>query len=112
MSAPPRSLLVTVLIAFLILMVSCGERERLVGKYQVDDNKSRRSQIISLELMANGQGSWATDEDSVSFRWESRENEIRLHTKSGGHIEGKIVGDTIEIILPSVGKYYFKKVKR
>ena len=61
--------------------------------------------------MPNGQGSWSIEEDNVSFKWEIRENEIWLHTKSGGVIVGKIVGETIEINLPAAGEYYFKKVK-
>ncbi len=62
--------------------------------------------------MANGQGSWSIEEDNASFKWEIRENEIWLHTKSGGLIVGRIVGEAIVINLPGVGEYYFKKVKR
>ena len=108
----PRSLLVNVFIVFLVLMLSCEDREKLVGKYQVDGNQNLPSQTISLELMANGQGSWSIEEDNAFFKWEIRAKEIWLHTKSGGVIVGRIVGETIEINLPGVGEYYFKKVKR
>jgi hypothetical protein len=94
------------------LTTGCEERGRLSGRYVADIDENRLSPTISLELMDNGQGSWSTEEDNVSFKWEIRENEIWLHTKSGGVIVGKIVGETIEINLPGVGEYYFEKVKR
>jgi len=110
--APPRSsfIIVIVFAVFLVLIVSCEDTEKLLGKYQADTNKNRQSANIFLELMDNGQGSWSTEEDSVSFKWEIRENEIWLHTKSGGVIVGKIVGETIKITLPALGEYDFKKV--
>jgi len=112
MMASHRSSLITVFIVFLVLMVSCEGRDKFVGKYQAYTNKNRQSLTIFLELMANGQGSWSIEEDNASFKWEIREKEIWLHTKSGGVIVGKINGETIEIHLPGVGEYYFKKVKR
>ena len=112
MTAPPRSSLTTVFILFLVLMVSCEDRGKLVGKYQADNNENRQSVTIFLELLANGQGSWSIEEDNASFKWEIREDAIWLHTRSGGVIVGKIVEETIEIHLPGVGEYYFKKVKR
>ncbi len=93
-------------------MVSCEDRGKLVGKYQADTNKNRPSQTISLELSANGQGSWSIEEDNASFKWEIREDAIWLHTRSGGVIVGEISGETIQINLPGAGQYYFKKVKR
>ena len=107
-----RSLLITFSIVFLVLMVSCEGRGKLVGKYRADTNENRQSVTIFLELLANGQGSWSIEEDNASFKWEIREDAIWLHTRSGGVIVGKIVGETIEIHLPGVGEYYFKKVKR
>lgn len=111
MMTRPRSSLINVFIALLMLIVSCEGREQFTGKYRADTN-NRQSHTILLELMADGRGSWSTAEDNVPFKWEIRKKEIWLHTKSGGVIVGKIVGETIEIDLPSVGEYQFKKVKR
>ena len=108
----PQFLVLMVLAFSLPLTTGCEERGRLSGRYVADIDENRLSPTISLELMDNGQGSWSTEEDSVSFKWEIRESEIWLHTKSGGVIVGKIVGETIEINLPGVGEYYFEKVKR
>ena len=107
----PERFLMMVLVFSLLLAMSCQDRGRLSGRYAADVGKNRISPTISLELMPNGQGSWSIEEDNVSFKWEIRENEIWLHTKSGGVIVGKIVGETIEINLPAAGEYYFKKVK-
>ena len=92
--------------------MSCENREYLIGKYQADVAVNGGSQTIFLELMANGQGAWSSEEDNVPFKWESKENEVWLHTKSGGLIMAKVAGETIEINVPSLGEYHFKKVKR
>jgi len=106
----PERFLMMVLVFSLLLAMSCQDRGRLSGRYAAGGDENQDSLTISLELMANGQGSWSIEEDNVSFKWEIRENEIWLHTKSGGVIVGKIVGETIEINLPAAGEYYFKKV--
>ena len=54
----PRSSLINVFIAFVVLIVSCEGREQLTGKYQADTN-NRQSHTILLELMADGRGSWS-----------------------------------------------------
>jgi len=108
----PERFLMMVLVFSLLLAMSCQDKGRLSGRYAAGGDENQDSLTISLELMANGQGSWSIEEDNVSFKWEIRENEIWLHTKSGGVIVGKIVGETIEINLPAAGEYYFKKVKR
>jgi len=108
----PQFLMLMVLVFSLLFAMSCEDRGSLSGRYVADIDKNQISPTISLELMANGQGSWSTEEDNISFKWEIREGEIWLHTKSGGVIVGKIVGETIEINLPGISEYYFKKVKR
>lgn len=108
----PQFFMLMVLVFSLLFAMSCEDRESLSGRYVADMEKNPTSPTISLELMANGQGSWSTEEDNISFKWEIREGEIWLHTKSGGVIVGKIVGETIEIIVPGVGEYYFKKLSR
>jgi hypothetical protein len=64
-----------------------------------------------IELKKNGVGVWRVLDDEASFRWDAKDNEIRLHTKTGGVIIGKIQGDTLEIALPGRSVRYFKRVK-
>ena len=106
----PERFLMMVLVFSLLLAMSCQDRGRLSGRYAAGGDENQDSLTISLELMANGQGSWSIEEDNVSFKWELRKGEIWLHTKSGGVIVGKIVGETIKITLPALGEYDFKKV--
>jgi len=73
--------------------------------------EGEQSMTVLLELGENGTGSWAVEEDNVNFRWEVREKDILLHTKSGGVIVGSIVGETIDIYLPGVGVHTFKKIR-
>lgn len=110
---PPQSFSITMVLVFsLLFTMSCQDRGRLSGRYAAGGDENQDSLTISLELMANGQGSWSIEEDNVSFKWELRQTEIWLHTKSGGVIVGKVVGETIQINLAGAGEYYFKKVKR
>lgn len=107
-----RFLLLSVSALFLVFTGACENREHLVGKYQTAIDVNGESQTILLELMANGQGSWSGQEDNITFKWESKEDEIWLHTKSGGLIVAKIVGENIEIDLAGAGLYRFKKIER
>jgi hypothetical protein len=104
------SFLIWFLIFSLILTFSCSkDRNRLAGRYVAEDNKGKQLQTVLLELKSNGEGSWATEEDNISFRWEIKGEEILVHTKSGGVIIGNIVGETIKINLPGVSMHSFKK---
>lgn len=64
--------------------------------YRVDYPRGRKMDIL-------------LSHEKVSFRWSVRDNEIRLHTKEGGIIMGKIQGDTLEITLPGAKSMSFKK---
>ncbi|MBL7213259.1 MAG: hypothetical protein KJ573_09140 [Proteobacteria bacterium] len=106
------SLLTGLIISLAIIVVSCGDKDKWAGKYLSTTSKNQQGPAISLELMADGNGSWATEEDSVSFKWEVRGNEVLLHTKSGGIIAGKIKGDSIEVNLPGMAPCQFRSVAR
>jgi len=105
------SLFMKVLIFSLLLTLSCEKESRLAGKYATVNDMTQRTAVVNLELMANGQGAWSIEEDNVSFKWETRGEEIWLHTKSGGVIVGTINGDTLTVNLPVVGVHRFNKVK-
>lgn len=97
---------------FLLLVPGCEDRTQLAGKYISEESLNHETARINLELMANGQGIWATEEDNVSFRWETRENKILIHTKSGGVIVGKTDDQTIEIGLPGMDAQIFRKIRK
>jgi hypothetical protein len=64
----------------------------------------------TLELEANGKGIWSVEADNAPFRWDVRHNKIRLHTQSGGVIEGTIDNGTIHIALPGMDVILFERV--
>ena len=102
-----------VLILLLITALACGcgssEREKLVGIYTAVSMGSEAPVTASLELLADGRGFWSIDTDNAAFRWDLHRNRIRLHTKSGGVIEGTLDHDAIQLTLPGVGMIHFKK---
>ncbi len=105
---------VTIFLAMgvLLLATACGNVDggAVAGKYRSVTGPGERTPATSLDLNPNGQGTWTTEEDSVTFRWESRGEELWLHTKTGGVITGKVSGETVEIHLASAGRYIFQKV--
>jgi len=101
------------LIAFIVLLLiaafSCDQKDKYIGKYAEQGEQLQKTSEI--ELKENGQGVWRALNDETSFSWSIRDNEIRLHTKSGGIITGRINDDILEILLPSSKIKHFKKVK-
>lgn len=95
-----------------IVLTNCGDTLPLAGKYKSQGDKSQERPDIMMTLEANGQGSWASEGDSAPFRWDLKGDEILLHTKSGGILQGKASGETLEISLPGMGgPLVFKKIK-
>ena len=99
---------------FLVLMMpllfwQCDRHEEVVGKYNAVET-SRDSRIpVTLELQANGKGLWSIETDNAPFRWDRKQNKIRLHTQSGGVIEGTMDNETIQIAIPGMGVIIFKR---
>jgi hypothetical protein len=49
--------------------------------------------------------------EEVTFAWYIKRGELRVNTKGGGVIVGKIDKDTIELTLPNANTMIFKKVQ-
>ncbi len=90
--------------------LACDNKEEYAGVYRTDGGEFARSTETVIELKENGQGYWRAADDEASFTWSVNSQEIRLHTKGGGVIVGKIKEGGIEIILPGSPKVFFKKV--
>ncbi len=86
----------------LLFWAGCEGKEQYVGKYLMVPTGNQTVQI-ELELKADGQGSWATDTDNVSFRWDVIGGKLLLHTRTGGVIEGEISGHTVSLRFPVIG---------
>lgn len=99
----------------LMLLLSCGSGDRYVGVYKAMQEPPNQREII-LELKENGDGLWkvGTDEakgtfEEVPFTWYTKRGDLRVNTKAGGVIVGKIDKDTIHLTLPGSKALTFRK---
>jgi hypothetical protein len=109
--------LTTFSVIFIVLSLMVGlscnrELQQYTGTYLLQGADKKESSEIYIQLRENGIGTWNTPDDEVSFRWDVKDNEIRLHTKSGGVLVGKIQGDTIEIVFPGLKIRRFNKQRK
>ncbi len=108
------------------LTFSCDTGDRYAGIYQSTEHPENY-----IELKENGVGVWRVIDDEASFRWDVRDSvsvwraiddeasftwdvrdsELRLHTRAGGVVIGKIQNDTLQISLPTQGIKYFKRTR-
>ena len=94
----------------LMFTLSCNkERQLYTGIYLLQEADKPEISETYIQLKENGIGLWNTPDDEVSFRWDVKDNEIRLHTKLGGVLIGKIQDDTLEIVFPGAKIRRFKK---
>lgn len=101
----------------LILLIPClvwgcsDQQEKLVGNYIAVKTGEADLVPASLELLPEGKGFWFIDTDNAPFRWDLHQNKIRLHTRSGGVIEGTLGQDTLQFTLPGTGQVLFQREK-
>jgi len=96
----------------LLLLLSCEAREQYAGTYKAMPNETVKQEIV-LELKADGEGAWRVGSKDVSTEtpvvWYLKRGQLRLNTKEGGVVVGRIEKDTIEMTLPALGPLTFKK---
>lgn len=101
------SLGVVLLCLALALGSACESSDKFVGAYSAQG----RTGEVRMELKANGKGSWLASNQEVSFSWHIKSGDLRINTKEGGVIVGKIEGSAIRIGLPGQKDLVFKKVQ-
>ncbi len=110
-STAPNPSLAAFACLMLLLTFSCAPKDIYEGVYKADGGTSQKYCNSQIELMEKGLAVWRVPDDEVAFRWNIKDSEIRLSSKSGGIIIGKIQGDTIEMKLPGIkATCSFKKV--
>lgn len=95
----------------LFLTLSCGSREQYVGSYTADAKDTPKNTEATLELKDNGVGLWKVGDEEISFSWYTKGGELRVNTRAGGVIVGKIEKDVLRVTLPGTKEMAFKKVK-
>lgn len=98
---------VCTLLLSLILFAGCENRSPFMGRYTGEGSEEGAVPTVVLELKEAGQGSWETEDETVPFRWDSAGDEIRLYTKAGGIVQGRLVGECLWVSLPSAGTVRF-----
>jgi hypothetical protein len=98
-------------VLFIAAMVSgCGRQEALVGKYEAVSQTAAGRIILTLDLQADGKGLWSVETDNAPLRWDLHKNKIRLHTQTGGVIQGTMDRGGLQITMPGQGVIDFTKV--
>jgi hypothetical protein len=105
-----------VLYVLLVLFVSCEARGKYVGVYKIERQGSAMQKEVILDLKENGDGLWKVGSDDskgtfeeVRFAWYIKRGELRINTRDGGVMVGKISKDTIQVTLPGSKTLIFKK---
>ena len=95
----------------LVVVVACGggRRDDLVGKYQAVSQTAAGQIILTLELQADGKGFWSVETDNAPLRWDLHKDTIRLHTQTGGVLQGTINRGSLRITMPGSGVIQFAK---
>ena len=100
-----KNLCICVLILFIL---SCGSDAEYIGTY-VSGSKDH-SQV--LELKEEGEGTWKTVDDEVSFKWNIKKGQLRLHFKPSGIVAGNIIDHKFIIQLPGAASQEFVRRDR
>ena len=102
-----------ILVTFL---ASCESRDKYAGVYQAEAKGYARQEVVILELRTNGDALWRVSSHGakgtsaeVLLTWYIKRGELRINTKTGGVIVGKIEKDTIRITLPGSKTLTFRK---
>ncbi|MBN1103224.1 MAG: hypothetical protein JXL84_07420 [Deltaproteobacteria bacterium] len=90
-------------------LLSCESRARVAGTYRMEEGDSPAGKEVILELRENGEGAWRKGNEEIPFAWYLEAGDLRLNTKGGGVLVGKIQGETIRMTLPGGKTVSFSK---
>ncbi len=99
------------LLAVPLLLLACSAPPDLSGRYEAWAKGSTDARLVILELKSNGEGNLKVNGEAVPFKWDTRGQEIVLHTKTGGALSGHVEADTIRLTLPSAGELALHRVR-
>jgi len=90
--------------------LSCDSRDRLIGTYTATLLNESKDMENRIDLKENGEGAWKCCEGEFEFSWYIKENELRINTKEGGIMIGKLKNNAFTITLPGNKKLVFTKI--
>jgi hypothetical protein len=99
----------------LTLLIACESSDKYAGTYKAEGQELTKQGEIILELKASGDGVWRVGSNDVfsevPITWYIRRGELRINTKGGGILVGKIEKETIQMTLPGSKVMTFKKIQ-
>ena len=98
---------VSLLCLILALGAACESKDKYAGTYAAQGKTGE----VRMELKASGEGLWIAGNQEVSFSWHIKAGDLRINTKEGGVIVGKIEGSDIKINLPGQKELVFKRAQ-
>jgi len=101
----PWPLGVSLLCLVWALCLACESNDKYAGTYAAQGKTGE----VRMELKTNGQGTWIAGNQEASFSWHIKKGDLRINTKEGGVIVGKIEGSVIKIELPGQKELLFKR---
>jgi hypothetical protein len=91
----------------LALCLACGSKDKYAGTYAAQGKTGE----VRMELKASGEGIWIAGNQEISFSWHIKAGDLRINTKEGGVIVGKMEGSAIKISLPGQKDLFFKRAQ-
>ncbi len=104
-----RKMIYPLVCLVLMFMIACTREEKFVGIYRSTEKNPPEFSDVRVELKEGGKGIRRVRGEEVTFEWQVKGNEIRIHTKAGGIIVAKMRHDVLEVSLPGPKILYLKK---
>ncbi|HNR13409.1 MAG TPA: hypothetical protein PKM59_08865 [Thermodesulfobacteriota bacterium] len=102
-------ILIGLIVPLIIGFGACSPPEHYEGTYVAVNEAGPPHEPTVIELKEDSQGICRTEEQEVAFRWSVHNHEIRLHTKQGGILQGKIDRNTLTLNMPGEKLVVFKR---
>lgn len=93
-----------------LLTFACTKEENFIGTYEAMEKNPPEFADVRVELKEGGKGIRTGRGEYIMFEWETKGNEIRVHTKGGGIIVAKMRNGVLEVSLPGPKILYLKKI--
>lgn len=94
----------------LMIMFACARDANVVGIYGSTEKSPPEFSDIRVEFKDGGEGIRRFRGEETHFEWQVKGNEVRIQTKAGGIIVGKIQKGEIAFSLPGPKIVYLKKI--
>lgn len=100
------------LVALMLWSVACSREEKFIGTYKSAPGNPSEYSDLFIELKKGGEGIRRVHGKEFTFQWVVKSDEMRVRTRSGGIIVGKLQGrDMLEVRLPGPKIIHLQRIK-